>query len=347
MIYLFTGVPGAGKTLNAIKFITQDKQFQERPVYYFNVKGLTLDWIELSEDGSDSPSVYSWFDLPHGSIVLIDECQSVFPQRGPRDKVPNHVSQLNTHRHLGIDIVIITQHPKLIDAAVRRLVGCHFHFERAFGFNRSRRLHWQECQDDTKDYHTRKEAVTTNVKFDKRIFNLYKSAEVHTHKARIPPKLVIALALPVLIVALMGWFISDYSSRIDNPDPVAQAATPLDQFVVSGQGRVKREHSFQPIYPIDPVEYLKVFKPRIEGLVHTAPVYDEFARPQRAPKTICIRIHRGRNTECSCYTEQATKINVPLARCNAILEDGLYDPTIPPDRPLAGSPVGPQSKQVM
>ncbi|ENJ1724342.1 hypothetical protein AB0537_001260 [Vibrio parahaemolyticus] len=43
MIYLFTGTPGAGKTLNAIKETCEDNVFSNRPIYYNNVRCLALD----------------------------------------------------------------------------------------------------------------------------------------------------------------------------------------------------------------------------------------------------------------------------------------------------------------
>lgn len=326
MIYLFTGVPGAGKTLNAIKFITQDETFQNRPVYYYNVKGLALDWVELQHEKDAELSVFNWHELPHGAVVLIDECQSVFPQRGPRQEVPAHVSELNTHRHLGIDIVIVTQHPKLIDAAVRRLVGCHYHFERAFGFNRSRRLHWQECTDDTKDYHNRQLAAAKNVKFDKKIYGLYKSAEVHTHKAKVPPKLIFAVCLLLACIAGISYVVVGFEDR-----HLEASGTPkVEESALKQASKFTRAQpetqGFKPYFPLDPVEYLKVFKPRIEGLAHTAPIYDQLNKPVSSPETICLRIHKDTGAECKCFTEQATRLAVPLSRCNSLIDDGLYNP---------------------
>ena len=331
MLILFTGVPGASKTLNAIKFVSEDAQFKDRPVYYYNIKDLTLDWLPLSskevlvgDADLESISVFEWYKLPEGSVIFIDECQAVFPQRSPRDPVPEHVKQLNVHRHKGMDIIIITQHPKLIDAAVRRLVGAHYHFERAFGFNRARRLHWQECQDDIKDYHNRKLAITKNVKFDKKYFGVYKSAEVHTHKAKIPAKIYFIAGLVVFVLAGFGYFFNKFSNKIDEAPAVAQQAD-------TGVSKVRsKSKKFEPYFPVDPVEYSKLYEPRIAGLAHTAPIYDQLTKPKRAPKTICIRYHKSDVTDCKCFTEQATRLNVPLNQCNHLVDNRYYDASIPP-----------------
>lgn len=324
MIYLITGVPGASKTLNAIKFVNEDATFKDRQVFYHNIKELTLDWEKLETD----EEAKNWQDLPDGSVVILDECQGIFPQRGAKGQVPDYISALNTHRHRGFDFVIVTQHPRLIDVAVRRLVGRHFHFERAFGFNRARKLDWQECIDDPKDYHHRQLAITDTKKFDSKYYGVYKSAETHTHKAKIPAKLYM---LGVLILAFLAGSYHFYTRMTDRfqPEEVVNSAleTGSDMIPINleyGGG------NFEPLYPLDPNDYLDLYKPRIAGLAHTAPIYDELTKPQRAPKTICIRVHRNTGSQCSCYTEQGTALSVPLNRCENIVDNGLYDPTIPP-----------------
>ena len=139
MISLITGQPGAGKTLYALNFVKTRAEKENRPVYYSGISDLKLPWLELDK-GED------WHGVPEGSIVVIDECQRVFRPRVNGAAVPEHVSKLETHRHSGIDLVLITQHPMLADNNVRRLVGQHFHVVRAFGTKKATVHEWGEVK---------------------------------------------------------------------------------------------------------------------------------------------------------------------------------------------------------
>ena len=127
MLYLRTGLPGTGKTLFALADVKEWADKDKRPVYYSGIKDLKVPgWIEL-EDAT------KWPDLPANAIIIIDEAQRVFRPRHTSSAVPEHVAALETHRHKGVDLVLITQHPKLLDSNVRRLVGVHRHYVRVFG----------------------------------------------------------------------------------------------------------------------------------------------------------------------------------------------------------------------
>lgn len=59
--------------------------------------------------------------------MIIDEVQDVWPARSNGSQVPPNVAWLNTHRHLGVDIFVLTQNPKNIDVNLRGLVNKHLH----------------------------------------------------------------------------------------------------------------------------------------------------------------------------------------------------------------------------
>lgn len=111
-------------------------------------------------------------------------------------KVPLMIQKLETHRHKGVDFVVITQNPMLIDQNARRLVGRHQHVRRLFGMSRAVIYDWDGCNaDPTKT----KSATVTYFGYPKSAYELYKSSELHTKpKQKIPAW----LALPVL--ALIG-----------------------------------------------------------------------------------------------------------------------------------------------
>lgn len=310
MIILITGVPGAGKTLNAIKLINEDDNFKNRPRFYFNVRGFNDDsFKEL-----DKESALNWFNLPDHSLIFIDECQSLFPPRATGSKVPESVSQMNTHRHKGIDIILVTQHPTNIDAGLRKLVGRHIHFERPFGSSRVRSLEWQRCVNDPfDDFHQRKEALVKLAKLDKKYFHFYNSAEVHTHKFRVPPKLYLVGVLSVVIVFFGYRFLTGFGS-----DPVSNTDKPA---IVVTDDPVPI-HSKKPA-----VSYVESLVPRVPGFPHTAPIYDQVYKVQSFPRPQCMYWHR--TGDCRCFTQQATAIDTPYDICLDIVKKGYFDPTKP------------------
>jgi len=310
VIHLHTGLPGAGKTLCTLVEVKARAEREARPVYYSGISDLKLPWIEL-EKGED------WHTLPSGSIVVIDEAQRVFRPRHTGSAVPVHVSKLETHRHLGLDLYIVTQHPKLLDANVRRLVGQHVHFVRAFGANMVTRHQWGEVKDDPQ---SRDDSIKALVPYPKEAFTWYKSAEVHTHKRRVPWRVWSLVAIPVVIAGLTWvavqsfgrWFESD---RITG-SPLVGGDSP------SGQ-RPSRERSISAdgVPSITNGDWLLQRKPRVPGLVHTAPVYDAVTQPVRAPfPAVCV----ASAARCVCYSQQATRLGIEDGLCRRIAADGFF-----------------------
>lgn len=317
MLTLVTGVPGSGKTLNTIKdvleYIQSDPANAFRPVFYHNIPELKVpSWVQIDDEQANR-----WYELPSGSIVVFDEGQAIYPQRDYRQPVPDRVSSLNTHRHGGYDLWIITQHPKLIDAAVRRLVGKHIHFDRRFGSTRVNRFTWQKCVDDPNDYHTKREAVKDAIVLDKKIYGLYKSAEIHTHKRKFPKKVIAAFAFFLVAPVLFYLGISNLALTANNP------GTTTASIPIPGQSNT----TSQAFTPVDVSSYT----PRVPGFPHTAPIYDQLNKPIVMPKYNCLYLSEKPNT-CRCYTQQATRMDVPISICLDIAKNGLFDPT-KPDEP--------------
>ena len=69
-------------------------------------------------------------------------------------------------------------------------------------------------------------------------------------------------------------------------------------------------------------DYAASYQPRIEGLAYTAPRYDDATKPINVPyPAACISM----GSRCECYTQQATKLPVPLALCSAIVKGGFFN----------------------
>lgn len=329
MIHLITGLPGAGKSLWALAY--SQREFSGRPIYYDGIADLKLPWIPLEGGGAN------WQDVADGSVVLIDEAQRVFRPRGPGAQVPAHVAALETHRHRGIDIVLVTQHPKLIDSNVRRLAGRHMHVVRAFGTRHATVHEWGEVKDDPE--RSREDSIRHEWRYPAELFGAYKSAEVHTVKRRLPVRLLTVVLAPIFAVAGIGYGVySAYDSTVKREDKITETVT--EGVKTAGPlgvgGMPTRVARPVPTAPKEtPEEYAARFiesrRAAVAGLPHTAPAYADVTRPRQAPEpAACVATAE----RCVCYSQQATRLpSVPDDVCRQIVAHGYFrdwaDPTSP------------------
>ena len=313
MLRIVTGEPGASKTLNVIKSVCEDDNFKGRQVYYHGIKELSdsLGWIEI-----DAAGCHDWDNLPEGSILIVDEVQYVWPKRGQSSKCPDSVMQMSTHRHDGKDIILISQHPTLIDHDARKFANEHWHFERPFNTNRPRRFTFQKCAHDPDDYHKRQEALVDTITIDKKYFGLYKSTAQNTHKSKLPKKVYF---IGLMILAVLGgsshfaYRLTDRYSSDNLPDAAVRSQIENNQFLDSALSI-----NSKPV-----LSYQDQWLPRVAGLPHTAPVYDDLNKPKVRPLPNCIK---SRSKGCKCYTQQATRMDVPESVCLDIVRHGFFDP---------------------
>jgi zona occludens toxin len=311
MIFLTTGQPGAGKTLYTLYYVQKLAQKENRQVYYNGVADLKIPgWLELD-------NAEDWHKLPPGSIVLLDECQRLFRPRGNGAAVPEYVAKLETHRHQGLDLFFITQHPMLVDTNVRRLVGKHFHVKRTFGMERATVHEFPDLRQEPDK--SREGSVRHEFKYPPEVFTWYKSAEVHTVKRSIPARLWFLLLLPIILGALIWATVAWWQGKMESKDesvggvPTSESALPSPTKTPSSAK------------PLTTAEYLDQHKPRIDGLPHTAPLYDKVMQVKTAPQPkACVASRR----KCTCYTDQVTVIDMSDALCRQIAENGFFDPTI-------------------
>lgn len=214
MIELRTGIPGHGKTLAMVESLAKlQKRWDThpedaRPVFIHGIKDLILPHApmpvrQVQTKGMTGAFIWvpDWDLMPDGSLVIIDEAQGFFPPRSSQSTPPDYVAWLNTHRHKGFDIWITTQQPKYIDSVVRGLVGKHQHYRRMFGGMRAVVYEFDGCNDSLANL---KNAVMTYWPYPKKVFQWYKSAEIHTKQSFKLPKW---LLLPVIGVVMGIYFI--------------------------------------------------------------------------------------------------------------------------------------------
>jgi len=268
-----------------------------------------LDWELL-----DDPKNFH-LQVTDGSIVVIDEVQRLFPVRSPKASVPEAMQSLETHRHRGLDIYFITQHPNLLDHHARRLVGRHFHLQRIFGFPASR-LYSDEKLIDTANPFALKQCDSSTFKFPKNVYPLYKSAEIHTVKPRIPKKLL--WIIPALML-LGGGFYFFYTAFLNKHTAKIQQ----NQLPTSSSSSTQLPPATSAQIETKAIDWTKAFIPAIQGLPYTAPVYKELAKPVALPVVAgCV----ATKTRCKCYTQQATVIDMDDELCRLNVKHHPYNP---------------------
>lgn len=312
MMAVTTGLPGAGKTLWTIWYVENLRKREGRDVYYHGIKDLALPWKPL-----DDPK--KWFEAPPGSIIVIDEAQHHFPMRGSSQAVPEHVARTATHRHHGFDIFLITQHPGKLDPAMRKDIEVHRHLMRKFGSRFATIHQWQGVRETCDK--TRKDSIATTWRYPKEVFGWYKSAEVHTHKLSVPPKVIFA----VLVIGLVGvgWFQwiqrmgQQAAGGLDAEEPPRRAARPMASSASPGS-----DQSASRAQPKTALEYAMERVPRIDGLAHTAPVYDALTAPRDVPRPAACVLSESRG--CVCFTQRATPYATSDALCRQFVATGVF-----------------------
>lgn len=310
MITLITGVPGVGKTAYAVRELLQLRG--ERPVFS-NINGLTVDHFPI-----DHEWVQKWHEhAPQDALIVIDECQHSFRPRPQGSKVPENVAAFETHRHLGVDFILITQRPTLIDPNIRGLVGRYMHVRQTA---LARVVHEAMEVVDFGQKSVREENAKAPYKLPKEVFSLYKSSQLHTKKARprMPTAVYLLLAL-VPVIGIAGTFLYRSINAKLEPDSAAgrQAATsgasaPMVATVPGMGSAVDHGQRLRlaalPVDPDDPT---------------SAPIYADVRPAPVAPRVVaCVASAQ----KCVCYTQQASRVWVPRDQCRERVAGSYYDP---------------------
>lgn len=252
MFTLITGTPRTGKSAYTVweiirpvigTTVTDVEGVVHHRRVLSNIDGLTLPHEKIG--AAELQTWHTW--CKPGDVIVFDEVQEVWRPRTLGTSVPPAVAAIETHGHLGVDIVVITQHPGLVDSNVRKLVNQHIHLRRLTD-SYCYRYEWDSCSDNVK---ATKSCVHSGVwRRPSAVHDLYRSAAAHTKtKSRLP---ALAYLLPVVIVALLGGGSLAYSritSRFEAPK--AQAA-PVEPLIVQDPAPAGSD-PVSPALPLDSV----------------------------------------------------------------------------------------------
>jgi zona occludens toxin len=318
-IYLTTGTPGAGKTLWTLwtveqRRIADNKEFHAkwiaagsdtdnppmvRDVYYFNINIKKLPWIRLAKPED-------WLDAPVGSLFVFDECQEAFPPRANSSIPPKYVSELAKARHGGYDLYFVTQHPTFVDPYIRKLAEEHNHLMRPWGAKKAVVHTWKGVKDQCDK--SRAGSLTTSFSHPKEVYSWYKSAEVHTHKFKLPTKVKLMLLVPFLIGFCLYGVYKHFDKKIEDAKspvvPVNANRQPINQ---SGQAKIE----------FDPAS----FKTRFDDIPWSSPRYDHLTQATVAPRIVGCMIYQNK---CKCMTQQGTYHITSMQFCQVVVENGIF-----------------------
>lgn len=141
MIYVYTGTPGSGKSLHAIQNIAIKLKYGGNvicnfPVNLKEIKPLKKrpmgDFVYIPNEQLSVKFLVDYARKNHikgkeaQTLIVIDEAQGVFNSRDYRDSNRKEFNYFFTiHRHLGFNVILITQNDRLIDKQIR----CLFEYE--------------------------------------------------------------------------------------------------------------------------------------------------------------------------------------------------------------------------
>ena len=323
MIILQTGVPGSGKTSSIVNMLMTDESYthftdkdgvkKKRPLFVNGIPELKIEHEELSDDQIKSQPFQDF--LPYGSLVIIDEAQRLMGTRSAASKVPPFIEALALHRHHGLDIVLITQHPSFLDSFVRKLVQRHMHVSiKPVG----RKLYeWNECVDQPDSSVNIARAIERTFVVPKKSFGMYKSAEVHTKpKRRIPKSLIFVVLFIPLLIGFTLYTINNMSKRFSADEQ--QTTSTIAASDVDGTEPKTSPATTDIGQNLKPEDFV----PTLAEKPESKPIYDNVRQVKTFEYPVgCVD---GGKSGCTCYSSQGTPLKeITKAMCKDYVKNGL------------------------
>lgn len=342
MLYVYTGGPGTGKTCEVVAELLKNKKWRNRPVYTFGIVFTELGDEKIPHetiphvDENGQPheegikKLLSYLDwMPANGLLVIDEAQKYFRTRSSGAKVPKHVEWLETHRHKGIDIIMITQHPALLDTNVKRFVFGHKHIAVSGMGNRVMHSWTGKCANpDSKA--DKSDADTSIHRLDKDAYPMYVSSEMHTKSLAKRNKLWYIIPAVLIFIIIMLYLAVEQFSKFygdEKADTVPEHVA-SDQQLANDDSEQSVQKSYMGNAPEEKLIKAEDYIPEMDGKPWTAPVYkSQNQNIQSMPFPVMCVINSGKKNRCTCYTDQSTPIRgMDDGLCRDFAENGIYNP---------------------
>ncbi|WP_308019599.1 zonular occludens toxin domain-containing protein [Neisseria mucosa] len=331
-ITLITGKPRIGKTAFAVELLMFDEFYKGRKIFS-NINGLLIEHHKPPE-GHSWEDMHEWLKWKEniGSVVIYDEVQYLFPTRSNGTKMPENVAFLNVHGHYGIDMILITQSPKIIDVNLREVVNKHIHIA-ANKMGGLTRLEWNEVALNPTSQS--RNALSSSHKINPKVFEYYKSAEVHTDHKHVKSRwyyvIIAMLILIPFIFGLVGFtgykMYQGYKQKAGIQSEESKSESSVTDLLDS-----EKQKQMTP-QPMNQSADLKAedFVPTLAEKPESKPLYNG-VRQVKTFERIAACIDGGK-TGCTCYSDQATPLKeVTKAMCKEYATKGLpFNPYKEPD----------------
>ena len=341
MIYLVTGTPGTGKTAFVMDSVLKnrfglfkDENGNFRPLFSVNLEVIDKTQLPITpvspEDFIAAP-LHENFE--EGSIIIVDEASEIYPVRAAATKLPPHVEGLNTLRHHGLTLIIITQAPTMIDIFVRNLVGKHWHIDRKqLG---SRFYEWNKCiVSPGKAYF--QEAYSEVYKPNPKVFGLYQSATKHIKFKKSVSWHYKAIPFLILFIILSIYFGLNRLHRMSGEEQVKAETKQTFRQPENAKGEKQyfsdKDNSPQKLQVSLLGTKAEDYKPRLDDHEETAPVYDSVRKVVDFPIIQgCVLMEKGDGYSCNCYTQQGSVSPVSASYCVEYLNKRPFNPFRQPE----------------
>lgn len=322
-ITLITAAPGAGKTIYAVWNIIKPAIEADRVVYTAGIPDLKLPAISLSYS-----QVKKWSDremievenpsgipipdderptrlqnIAEGALIVIDECQYLWPAAGSRDPTDD-IKYLTKHRHHGLEFILITQAPQLIHKNVLAVVDKHIHM--VADWHGRKRYEWPEYCATVRATSSKLKAVTQRYELPKEAYGLYRSASMHVVQKRRKP--MMAYFVPIALIALITAVYLFKTRLIDRThhqeivtDNNETPSNTLQNTTSQIQQTTPTQQPSIPAQPVQPATYAVVSQ-----MVDWSKV------------SACL----ATKTRCVCYGKSAERLVIPSETCRKAVEAG-------------------------
>lgn len=335
-ITLITGVPGNGKSLRAVWYMRQAVKEGEQ-VYACNVNGLRIDGVNEWQD----PTL--WEALPAGAILVVDEAQKFFragltetyiDEAGkPKTRVPMFIQNMETIRHSGIRLILITQSPALLHGNIRALVGLHEHLVRQGGKPLATVYRRSRVMDNVRSEKSLAAEDHESWGFPTQEYDSYDSAEKHTVKRTVSSKYKRGMVLACIAACLIGYAIWN-GKRLAGGGEEASVAGSGQTAAQAAGGLLPGSRSDEEAPKwASPYEYAKQHLPRFPTMPWTAEIFDQRS-VMSDPEIYCMSSKPGSDANgdeqdfsCTCLTEQSTVVDMDMPSCLKLARrGGEYNP---------------------
>lgn len=319
MINLVVGSPGHGKTQFVVSKILEmiaeneklEKEGKQKRQIFCDIKGLMIPDVDPAPD--------DWRDAPDGAIIIYDEVQyrKAYEYKGNVYSQDEMIKDLTTHRHTNKDLWLITQDSQRIEKGIHKLIDQLYYIKRpaskpnytnVFVFDK-----WLANPEPAANRNAKHKKYLDFYRFyfKDEYQKLYTSATDHSSvKFKLPKQLFVfgGLVLAIIFfvfIALMNTntFDTKRFEKAATSDDTLPASSPVEIDTRTPEEREK-ERREQFNNELQRVSY-NINKPYEQDIEYQ---YEVLQKPMLSG---CVVLDKT----CTCYTQQATKLDVSQADC--------------------------------